>query len=80
MELVWYDINYKQPPNNLSGKLYYVTCYCQYWDKPQTYDMRWVECLHKGCKQYMWMLDGMKCPSTWEVTHWMDRPEPAKRD
>ena len=81
MEMAWYDIDYKQPPDKPIDQEYLVTVYCaNQRTTEQVMVMTWETEVIKGFEQHVWKWRGRKNISTWEITHWMEKPKPAKRE
>jgi hypothetical protein len=77
-EIVWRDINMIQPPEKPLEKEYMVTVYNKYWNEPQVMFMRWSVEYVRGFKYHIWKMDNVKIPSSYNVTHWTEKPKPAE--
>ncbi|SHO53680.1 hypothetical protein [Anaerocolumna xylanovorans] len=78
MEFSWININVKEPPKLASGIEYLVTVYSPYWNvEIQTKAAKYVKEMHGRKEIWVWYIDGIKVPGTWEVTHWGHMPKPA---
>lgn len=79
MEIVWYGMNYKQPRKDQVGVKFLVTVWIP--NKIPETDVMFMdwskEITRKGEVYYWKMENGTKCPSTWEITYWADKPKPA---
>jgi hypothetical protein len=76
MELSWMGFNMKEPTIH---KDYWCTVYNKYWNEPKAMMLYWGEEDYKGLKRGVWMLNGSKIPSTFEVRWWMELQK-AKED
>jgi len=76
MELSWMGFNMRPPVDH---KDYWCTVHNKYWDKPKAMMLYWGEETRRGITQGIWMMNGNKLPSTFEVMWWMELPA-AKED
>lgn len=79
MEVSWLHIRMKPPTDAQLELDCLVTVYNEPWiHNPQTRVMTFKkETTRKGDKYYWQLPSGIKCPSTWEITHWMPMIPPA---
>lgn len=80
MTVDWKDANRIDPPETEYSVQYFTTIYNEYFRPTKTKTMILsykVEYDKYNNKKNVWTIGGNKLPSTWQVTHWDYKPEPA---
>lgn len=80
MKADWKDIYEEEPPEKEYQVEYIATVYCEYFKPTKTKVMNLsykLEYDRYNNKKYIWSMGNNKLPSTWQVTHWDYKPEPA---